>query len=167
MLDWIVLRTIGRKVGYPDFQIEGAGECLQILLKERRARGVATATLTQDESFLSFLVVMTPVQIPPMSHAVAGKFSRIMACSQIDVSLVPTYVVQTMGPPLPVAVAGEIVIQHFDGFPDVKLAVAVKIAEHFFLLGIHGEHGLACRKILGFERSDIFELWITFRRLLE
>jgi hypothetical protein len=34
---------------HPDFQIEGAGECLQILLKERRARGVATATLTQDE----------------------------------------------------------------------------------------------------------------------
>jgi hypothetical protein len=59
------------------------------------------------------------------------------------------------------------VIQHFDGFLDVKFAVAVKIAEHLFLLGVHREHELARRKILGLERSDIFEWWITLRRLLE
>ncbi len=35
MFDGIVFRTIRRKVGNPNFQIEGIGECLQVLLKER------------------------------------------------------------------------------------------------------------------------------------
>jgi hypothetical protein len=76
-------------------------------------------------------------------------------------------VVQAMRHHLSFAVAGKVMIPYRKGFSGVKFAAPVKIAEHLFLLGIHGEYRLARRKIPGLERRDVFKLRVTLGMLFE
>lgn len=110
---------------------------------------------------------MTSVQRPPTFHAVTRELRGVMTRAQIDMGFVQTDVVQAMRYDFAFAIAGKVMIQHGQGLSGVKRAVPVKIAEHLFLLGVHGEYGLTSRQVRGLERCDVFKLRVALRVLLE
>jgi len=150
-----------------DFQPEGIGQGLQVLLKRRGARWVAAAAITQDEQLAGCGVVAAPVMPPPTGYAIARKPGSVVTRAQIDAGFVQAGVVQAMRHDFAFAIAGEIVIPHGQRLPCVEFAVAVKIAEHLFLLGIHGEHRLSGGEVRGLQCRDVFKLGIALGMLFE
>jgi hypothetical protein len=52
-------------------------------------------------------------------------------------------------------------VEDTDDLPGVEFAVAIEVAQQFFLLGIHGDHGFAGLEVLLLEAVNVLELGVA------
>ena len=110
---------------------------------------------------------MAPLRFPPARHTVTGKLGGITTGAQIYVPLVFGNVVHAVRDDFSVTVAGEIVIEHFDGLACVKLAIPVEVAQQLLFLRVDADDRRASGQVLLLEFSNPLELRIPMGVLFE
>lgn len=134
VLNRIVLGTIGRIVRDTDFQSDPVGQGLQVLLEERRLRGVAATAITQDQQLVRMGIRTAALGFPPMGQAITGKFGGVAARAKIDMGFIAVNIVDAMRNHFALCIAGKIMIEHFDGLLRVELSITIEVAQQLFFL---------------------------------
>lgn len=79
---------------YLYFQLIGQPD--KILFEQIVAGVVASASVAEDEQFLSSGVPLHPLPTPPAPDTVAGEFAGVPACSYADISCVVSQVINAV-----------------------------------------------------------------------
>ncbi len=142
VLNRIVLGTIGRIVSDPDFQPGPVRQCLQVLLKERGLRWIAAAAIPHNQQLLRIRVGAPALVFPPPGQAVAGKFRGVAARAQMDMGFIAANIIDAMRNHFALALTGEVMIEHFNGFLRVQLSLPVEIPQQLLFLGVDADDRL-------------------------
>lgn len=111
--------------------------------------------------------MQAPVMLPGEGHAITSEFAGIVADAEVDVPVIALDIVDAMRVDDARGIAGEIVVQGFNGFLRVGAALAKKIADEFFLLGVDAENGIARLFIKGSQTCNVLELAVAERMVFE
>src|SRR5919106_2826435 len=118
------------------------------MLKDMVARIVASSAITQHQDRCRLGIVTTAIVIPPVAEAVTGKFTGIMARSQLNIADIESPIIEALRNDDALSKARKIVIVRPQLFQGVQMAVAIKVPQLLLLLGIHTDNRIAGSFIL-------------------
>ena len=127
MLNRVMLRAVRRIVRYTDFQSKLITQLLQSLLEHIPIAGITTAAIAKYQQIQSLRIMLAAMLFPPMRNAVATKLAGIMAGIEVDITFVPSQIVDAMRNQSAFTRAGKIVIQSFHSSLGMRTALAGKI----------------------------------------
>lgn len=107
------------------------------------------------------------VMLPSVGHAVTSEIAGVVADAEIDVPVVALQIVDAVRIDNAGSKARKIVVQRFNGFLRVSMAVAKKVANEFLLLGIDAEYGITSLFVTGAKPCDVLELAVAVRMVFE
>lgn len=140
MLYWIPFRAVRRIVRNQNVQFQVFGQPAQVLFDDVVPAVVGASTVAKQQQRLCVRIQPLQVFAPKMGYVVANELTGVMAVTKTEVALVSSQVVDAVRDNLSLCVATEIVVIDLVGFRRVARAIAVKIAEHFFFLGVNAQH---------------------------
>ena len=138
VLDWVVLRAVRGEVGDPDLQTRRVGQPAQVLLEQPRVGGVAPTAVAEHQQATSLGIRRLALRIPPPPQALHRELGGVPAEAQVNVAGVAGHIEDPVRDDLPVAVAGEVVVEGLHRARGVELPVAVEVADQLLLFGSSG-----------------------------
>src|SRR5713226_7035379 len=139
------------------------GKLLQLYLPQSAASPIGTASISKDEQLVAAGIESLSPALPPPSDAFHGKLGGLMVNAHIDKPAVMDQIIDAIRNRFPVCEGAVIIDIHRRllpfGLPFSP--VVLEIANHFFLLPIHRNHGQA-RCFKGFSCAiDLLKLGVS------
>ena len=148
-------------MGDTDFQADAVRQLFQCVFEDIAVGRIAPAAIAKQQHRGGLGIMESPVMLPGEGHAITSEFAGVVADAEIDVPVIALDIVDAVRVDDARGIAGKIVIQGFDGFLRVRMALAKKIADEFLLLGVDTENGIARPFIKGPQACDVLELAIA------
>src|SRR5919106_4278866 len=131
------------------------------MLKDMVARIVASSAITQHQDRCRLGIVTTAIVIPPVAETVTGKFTGIMADSQLNIADIESQIIEAVRDDDTFRKATKVMIIRLEFFQRIQMAIAIEVAQLFLLLGIHADNRIAGSFILRLETLNRFKLLIA------
>lgn len=152
---WVVCHT--------DFQADALGQAFQVVLEDVAIGGITTTTITQQQQPPGLWIGEPAQRFPPVTDALAGKPTGIMAQSQIQMSKVSFEIIKAVWIKHTLSRTGKIMVQRFLGLLGIKPSFAKQQAEKLLVFGIHTEDGIGSGLVCAAVVINDLELSIPLR----
>jgi hypothetical protein len=160
VLDRVMLRAVGRIMRHPDIQSQPSGEVLQRLLEHLSVGGVAASAIAEQQQATGVRKVLAAMLAPPVGDTIAAKCTGVVTGVEVEIPVVPRYVITPMGNQFAFPRAGKIMVEDLDGRLGVGMTVSRTIPEQFLFLGVEADDRIPRRPIFSLELGDVLKLGV-------
>lgn len=166
MLNRIVLRAVRRIVRQPNLHLNPGRQLLQMVFEHVSTRRITAAPIAQNQNRSRVRIRLSPIVFPPMTDAVAGEETRVVARSQVDVADVSDGIVEAVRINYALGRCRKVVIQSDDRLLSVQSPRAKQIADKLLLFSVDTDDGIARVFVFSPPLRDLAELLFALRMTL-
>ena len=166
MFNRVVFGTVRRIMGDTNFDADFVGQVLEVDFEDLMPGTVTAAPVTEDQNGGGLRIEFAAISGPPVTKAITGELTGVVAGSDLDIAYIEVQIVQTMGNNDPGGLALEIVVIRLDFFQGIKTPGSIEIAQILLFLAIQTDNGVASGPIFGDQPGYVFKLFVTGWHLL-
>jgi hypothetical protein len=151
---WVVTKCNRKVMSIGEFDLEFS-------LKKTRPAIIAASRIGQDQELISQRKMFPPLCTPPVFDSVCSELCCVCRGTNVNKAVVPCYIVNSVRGCKALCILSEIVCVDLDRIATPSRAFVGKVANQFFLLGIHANDGKTSGQERLTRRLDVGELPVS------